>query len=120
MPLSMEELTSRYQNTCDKIKDSIPIIVSLMGSSQEFSFNINHEIYGLNTMDLHSTRTAMDQYITVMQEYKMLNYEKSRWHLEEQIQATQIKKMKEELKNKRYNTKSKYHPYKRDADVDKH
>lgn len=57
----MGELTTHFQNVCDKIQDSIMVIESIMGSNQQFSFDIRREIYALNSMDLHSTGEAVDQ-----------------------------------------------------------
>lgn len=93
-----------------------------MGSTQEFSFDINREIYGLNFMKLHSTSQAVDRYSLVLQEYeKMLGYDKSRCNLVEKIKKTnEMKKMKDSLKNIRHASNSKSNPYQKDTDGDEH
>lgn len=93
-----------------------------MGSTQEFSFDINREIYGLNSMKLHSTSQAVDRYSLVLQEYeKMLAYDKSRCNLVEKIKKTnEMKKMKDSLKNIRHASNSKSNPYQKDTDGDEH
>ena len=53
MPLSLEELSTRFQSVCEKIQDSIEAIESQMGSQQQFTFDLNREIYALNSIDVH-------------------------------------------------------------------
>ena len=41
---SLEELTTRFESTCDKIQDSILMIEANMGDNEEFSFNMTRKI----------------------------------------------------------------------------
>ena len=51
---SLEELTTRFESTCDKIQDSILMIEVHMGDNEEFSFNMTREIYNLGSADISS------------------------------------------------------------------
>ena len=74
---SLEELTARFESTCDKIQDSILIIEANMGEDQEFGFNMTREIYNLASIDISFMDNAVDRYIKVLEEYKrVLNYKK--------------------------------------------
>ena len=44
MAPTMEERSTRFESTCEKIQDSIAVIESQMGSHEVFSFDINREI----------------------------------------------------------------------------
>ena len=101
---SLEELTTRFESTCNKIQDSILMIEANMGNDQEFSFNMTREIYNLASTD-----------VRVLEEYKrVLNYEKSRRRLEDRIKKiTDVKTMKEALKKNRQERKLASDPYKK-------
>ena len=112
---SLEELTTRFESTCNKIQDSILIIEANMGTDQEFSFNMTREIYNLASTDISVLDNAVDRYIKVLEEYKrVLNYEKSRRRLEDRIKKiTDVKTMKEALKKNRQERKLASDPYKK-------
>ena len=112
---SLEELTARFESTCDKIQDSILIIEANMGEDQEFGFNMTREIYNLASIDISFMDNAVDRYIKVLEEYKrVLNYEKSRRRLEDRIKKTsEIKTMKEGLKKARQQRKLASDPFKK-------
>ena len=44
MPPTIEELTSRYQSTCEKIQDSIRVIEAFLTGKESFTFNGSEEI----------------------------------------------------------------------------
>ena len=112
---SLEELTTRFESTCNKIQDSILMIEANMGNKQEFSFNMTREIYNLASTDISVLDNAVDRYIKVLEEYKrVLNYEKSRRRLEDRIKKiTNVKAMKETLKKNRQERKLASDPYKK-------
>ena len=103
MPISSEELSSRFQSVCNRIQDSIEVIESQMGNEEVFTFDINREIYTLELLDLNAVGNAVDRYIIVLQEYKkMITSERSRRKLADQIRKTaEVKTLKEDLKNNR-------------------
>ena len=112
---SLEELTTRFESTCDKIQDSILMIEANMGDNEEFSFNMTREVYNLGSADISSMDNAVDGYIKVLEEYKrVLNYEKSRRRLEDRIKKTsETKTMKEGLKKTRQQRKLASDPYRK-------
>lgn len=103
MAPTLEELSLRYQTTCEKIQDSILIVESFMGAGQVFLFNLNREISVLKSIDLSSSENGVERLRNVLEEYqKMLTYEKTRRRLQDQIQKTDEKKtMKDRLKTNR-------------------
>ena len=113
MPTSSEELSSRFQSACDRIQDSIKVIESQMGNEESFSFDINREIYTLQSLDLNAVGNTVDRYITVLQEYKkMITSERSRRNFADQIRKTSgVKTLKEDLKNERQNRRLLANPY---------
>ena len=115
MPLSLEELSSRFQSVCEKIQDSIEVIESQMGSQQQFTFDLNQENYALNSIDVNGAEKDATRYILVLQEYKkMLAYEKSRRRLEDQIKsADRMKSLKDDLKKRRNLRKLQTNPYRK-------
>ena len=56
MSKSLEDLHARYESTCEKIQDGIRITESYMGQEREFMFNMDREIYGLESADLELQR----------------------------------------------------------------
>ena len=112
---SLEELTTRFESTCDKIQDSILMIEANMGDNEEFSFNMTRKIYNLGSADISSMDNAVDHYIKVLEEYKrVLDYEKSRRQLEDRIKKTsEIEAMKEGLKKNRQQRKLASDPYRK-------
>ena len=117
MAPTLEQLTARFESACETIQDSITIIESQMGSQQEFTFNINREIFSLEAMDISTTECDVNRYIVVLEEYKkMLSYEKSRRRLDFQIKnAGELKTIREELKNKRQGRRVQNQPYKKNS-----
>ena len=61
MPISSEELSSRFQSVCNRIQDSIEVIESQMGNEEVFTFDINREIYTLESLDLNAVGNAVDR-----------------------------------------------------------
>jgi len=113
MPTSSEELSSRFQSACDRIQDSIQVIESQMGNEESFSFDINREIFNLQSLDLNAAGNTVDRYIIVLQEYKkMIASERSRRNLADQITKTnEVKSLKDNLKNERQNRRLLTNPY---------
>ena len=113
MPISSEELSSRFQSVCNRIQDSIEVIESQMGNEEVFTFDINREIYTLELLDLNAVGNAVDRYIIVLQEYKkMITSERSRRKLADQITKTnEVKTLKDNLKNERQNRRLLTNPY---------
>ena len=113
MPISSEELSSRFQSVCNRIQDSIEVIESQMGNEEVFTFDINREIYTLQSLDLNAVGNTVDRYITVLQEYKkMITSERSRRNFADQIRKTAgVKTLKEDLKNERQNRRLLTNPY---------
>ena len=72
MPTSLEELSSRFQSACDRIQDSIEVIESQMGNEEVFTFDINREISTLESLDLNVVGNAVERYIIVLQEYRLV------------------------------------------------
>ena len=99
---SIDELTMRFEATCEKIQDSIRIIESYTGAEEEFKFNINEAIYNLAGLDINGTENHVNNSIIILEEYqKMLRLEKSRRRLQGEInRAHEIQTLKEELKMK--------------------
>ena len=62
---SLEELTTRFESTCDKVQDSILMIEAYMGDNEEFSFNMTREIYNLGSADISSMDNAVDCSINI-------------------------------------------------------
>ena len=88
MAPSLEQLTARFESACEKIQDSIMVIESQMGREQQFTFDMNREIYSLETMDISGTEDEVNRYIVVLNEYKkILGYEKSQRRLDSQIKC---------------------------------
>ena len=113
MPISSEELSSRFQSVCNRIQDSIEVIESQMGNEEVFTFDINREIFTLESLDLNVAGNAVDRYIIVLQEYKkMITSEKSRRKLADQIRKTnEVKTLKDNLKNNRQRRRLLTNPY---------
>ena len=113
MPISSEELSSRFQSVCNRIQDSIQVIESQMGNEEVFTFDINREIFTLESLDLNVVGNAVERYIIVLQEYKkMITSEKSRRKLADQIRKTnEVKTLKEDLKNNRQRSRLLTNPY---------
>ena len=86
---SLEELSSRFQSACDRIQDSIEVIESQVGNEEVFTFDINREIFTLESLDLNVAGNAVERYIIVLQEYKkMITSEKSWRKLADQVRKT--------------------------------
>ena len=113
MPISSEELSSRFQSVCNRIQDSIEVIESQMGNEEVFTFDINREIFTLESLDLNVVGNAVERYIIVLQEYKkMITSEKSRRKLADQIRKTnEVKTLKDNLKNNRQRRRLLTNPY---------
>ena len=113
MPISSEELSSRFQSVCNRIQDSIEVIESQMGDEEVFTFDINREIFTLESLDLNVVGNAVERYIIVLQEYKkMITSEKSRRKLADQIRETnEVKTLKDNLKNNRQRRRLLTNPY---------
>ena len=113
MPISSEELSSRFQSVCNRIQDSIEVIESQMGDEEVFTFDINREIFTLESLDLNVVGNAVERYIIVLQEYKkMITSEKSRRKLADQIRKTnEVKTLKDNLKNNRQRRRLLTNPY---------
>ena len=110
---SSEELSSRFQSVCNRIQDSIEVIESQMGNEEVFTFDINREIFTLESLDLNVVGNAVERYIIVLQEYKkMITSEKSRRKLADQIRKTnEVKTLKDNLKNNRQRRRLLTNPY---------
>ena len=120
MAPSLEQLTARFESACEKIQDSIMVIESQMGREQQFTFDMNREIYSLETMDISGTEDEVNRYIIVLNEYKkILGYEKSRRRLDSQIKSVcklktfKLKTFKENLMNTRRGKRLQTKPYER-------
>ena len=113
MPISSEELSFRFQSVCNRIQDSIEVIESQMGNEEVFTFDINREIFTLESLDLNIVGNAVERYIIVLQEYKkMITSEKSRRKLADQIRKTdEVKTLKDNLKNNRQTRRLLTNPY---------
>ena len=113
MPISSEELSFRFQSVCNRIQDSIQVIESQMGNEEVFTFDINREIFTLESLDLNVVGNAVERYIIVLQEYqKMITSEKSRRKLADQIRKTdEVKTLKDNLKNNRQRRRLLTNPY---------
>ena len=113
MPISSEELSSRFQSVCNRIQDSIEVIESQVGNEEVFTFDINREIFTLESLDLNVVGNAVERYIIVLQEYKkMITSEKSRRKLADQIRKTnEVKTLKDNLKNNRQRRRLLTNPY---------
>ena len=113
MPISSEELSSRFQSVCNRIQDSIEVIESQMGNEEVFTFDINREIFTLESLDLNVVGNAVERYNIVLQEYKkMITSEKSRRKLADQIRKTnEVKTLKDNLKNNRQRRRLLTNPY---------
>ena len=110
---SSEELSSRFQSVCNRIQDSIEVIESQVGNEEVFTFDINREIFTLESLDLNVVGNAVERYIIVLQEYKkMITSEKSRRKLADQIRKTnEVKTLKDNLKNNRQRRRLLTNPY---------
>ena len=119
MPTSSEELSSRFQSACNRIQDSIEVIESQMGNEEVFTFDINREIYTLESLDLNAVGNAVDRYIIVLEEYKkMITSERSRRKLADQMRKTaEVKNFQEDLKNNRQRSRLLTNPYQRNRDT---
>ena len=113
MPISSEELSSRFQSVCNRIQDSIEVIKSQMGNEEVFTFDMNREIFTLESLDLNVVGNAVERYMIVLQEYKkMITSEKSRRKLADQIRKTnEVKTLKDNLKNNRQRRRLLTNPY---------
>ena len=113
MPTSSEELSARFQSVCNRIQDSIEVTESQMGNEEVFTFDMNREIFTLESLDLNVVGNAVERYIIVLQEYKkMITSEKSRRKLADQIRKTnEVKTLKDDLKNKRQRERLLTNPY---------
>ena len=113
MPISSEELSSRFQSVCNRIQDSIEVIESQMGNEEVFTFDMNREIFTLELLDLNVVGNAVERYMIVLQEYKkMITSEKSRRKLADQIRKTnEVKTLKDNLKNNRQRRRLLTNPY---------
>ena len=119
MPTSSEELSSRFQSACNRIQDSIKVIESQMGNEEVFTFDINREIYTLESLDLNSVGDSVDRYIIVLEEYKkMITSERSRRKLADQIKKnSQVKNFREHLRNNRQTSRLLTNPYQRNGNT---
>jgi len=84
-----------------------------MGNEEVFTFDINREIFTLESLDLNVVGNAVERYIIVLQEYKkMITSEKSRRKLADQIRKTnEVKTLKDNLKNNRQRRRLLTNPY---------
>ena len=116
---SSEELSSRFQSACNRIQDSIKVIESQMGNEEVFTFDINREIYTLESLDLNSVGDSVDRYIIVLEEYKkMITSERSRRKLADQIKKnSQVKNFREHLRNNRQTSRLLTNPYQRNGNT---
>lgn len=77
---SIEELTTRFENTCQQVQDSIRIIEAHLGGNQEIHFNINETNYKLDKVDnILETERYVDRVCVIFNECKtMLKRERKR------------------------------------------
>ena len=110
---SLDELTTRFEATCERIQDSIRVIESHMGAKEEFTFNINRAVYTLEDIDISQAESDVDNFTMVFQEYKkILRMEKGRRRLLMEIKkSNETKTFKEELKKTRQGRKLASNPY---------
>ena len=110
---SLDELTTRFEATCERIQDSIRVIESHMGAKEEFTFDINRAVYTLEDIDISQAESDVDNFTMVFQEYKkILRMEKGRRRLQMEIKKNnETKTFKLELKKTRQGRKLASNPY---------
>ena len=110
---SLDELTTRFEATCERIQDSIRVIESHMGAKEEFTFDINRAVYTLEDIDISQAESDVDNFTMVFQEYKkILRMEKGRRRLQMEIKkSNETKTFKLELKKTRQGRKLASNPY---------